>query len=241
MEDGRAYFFNLLAFPLELTLNGGAKRIISPLSDGEPFTAWFLTAPRTFADKPPDEFGKDNTLRFGPVGSSPASSTVKVDPEAWPVNAPVQVYLLANMVMLRAGAESGRSSASSSFNPGTATSRTRRAFFFNMTAQSLRLVLNDGAPVMLPAMPVAEPFTPPLAAFPRVDISIPSASAVFGIKNTVQYWLSGSSLAQAKRRVTIEVKLSDWALDNDLQIYLFQRLAIVRLGGKGEYENAHIG
>lgn len=239
MDDGRAYFFNLLTFPLEFTLNSGAKRIIPPLSDGEPFTAWFVTAPRTFeATRPPNAFGKSNALQFGPVGGSPGSSNVTVDPEAWPVNQPVQVYLLSNMVVLRAGTEIARASVSSSFNPGTATSRTRRAFFFNMTAQSLRLVLNNGAPVMLPTMPVAEPFTSPLAAFPRMDIPTPS---VFGIKNTVQYWLSGSSLAPAKREMTIEVKLSDWALDNDLQIYLFQRLAIIRLGGKAEYQNAHIG
>lgn len=242
MDYGRAYFFNLLTFPLELTLNSGAKRIIPPLSDGEPFTAWFLTAPRTFAaDKPPDELGKSNTLRFNPIGGSPASTSFSVDPEKWPVNQPVQVYLLANLVMVRAGEQSDRSSVSSSLNPGTATSMTRRAFFFNMTDQSLRLVLNDGAPVMLPALPVAEPFTPPLAAFPRVDTAKPAASAVFGITNSVQYWLAGSDLAPAKRRMTIEVKLADWALDNDLQVYLFQRLAVVRLGGKANSETASIG
>jgi hypothetical protein len=242
MDHGRAYFFNLLTFPLELTLNSGAKRIIPPLSDGEPFTAWFLTAPRTFAaDKPPDELGKQNTLRFGPVGGSPASSSFSVDPENWPVNQPVQVYLLADLVMVRAGAESNRPSVSSSFNPGTATSRTRRAFFFNMTGQSLRLVLNNGAPVMLPALPAAEPFTPPLTAFPRVDTASPAASAVFGITNSVQYWLAGSDLAPARRRMTIKVELAKWPLDNDLQVYLFQRLAVVRLGGNASSETASIG
>lgn len=244
MDDGRAYFFNLFTFPIELSLNGGAQRIIPPLSDGEPFTAWFLTAPRTFeSSRPPNEFAKSNQLQFRPVGSSgsPASCTLGVDPDVWPVNQPLQVYLLSNIVTLRAGTEIFRNSVSSSFNPGTATSRTRRAFFFNMTAQSLRLVLNGGAPAMLPAIPVAEPFTPPLAAFPRVDMASPSASAVFGIKNSVQYWLSGSSFPPARRSMTIEVKLSDWALDNDLQIYLFPRVAIIRLGGKAEYENASTG
>ncbi|AKQ68346.1 hypothetical protein A176_005258 [Myxococcus hansupus] len=242
MDYGRAYVYNLLTFPLELTLNGGARRVIPPLSDGEPFTPRLLTAPRSFEpSQPADLFGRQNVLRYGPVGGAAASVTLTVDPEVWPVNEPVQVYLLANLTVLRVGMDGQRATPTPAFSEGTATTKTQRAFFFNMTGQSLRLVLNDGTPVTLPAISGAEPFTPPLTPFPRVDVTQPSQQAVFGVTNSVQYWLAGSSLAAAKRRVTLQVKTSDWALANDVQVYLFQRSAVVRLGGKATYATTTVG
>ncbi|NPC49625.1 hypothetical protein D7X99_37030 [Corallococcus sp. AB032C] len=242
MDYSNAYFFNLLTFPLALQLNGGAEHVVPPLSDGEPFTARAITWPRTFeASQPKDLFGKQNVLKLGPRGGTSTSANLMVDPEVWPVNQPVQVYLLADLLVLRVGMDGQRVTMPSALVVPSEVSATRRAFFFNMTGQSLGLVLNGGPSVTVPAMPVAEPFTPPLVAFTRVDIAQPSGEAVFGITNVVQYALAGATATPARRKVTLQVKTSDWPLDKDVQVYLFQRSAVVRLGGKATYANATVG
>lgn len=249
IDYGSAYFFNMMPIDVTISLNGGEERLLRGISDSEPFDPSYCSFERSF-EVQNNVFARNNTIVYGRSNQKNEAS-LNVDPRKCSETSPdmvhlgitkdIRIYLFYDLVIMCYDGNGGRVTLLiSQIKQDLQASQNRIAYFYNLTDQSVLLILNgdEKNSQILSATSDAEPFTPCYVSFPRTEDDRPK-EASFGINNDIQYLLTSSAANDAKRvfslQITHEAPGDAWPLDKDIQIYLFNDSLLARMGGKTHY------
>lgn len=115
-------------------------------------------------------------------------------------------------------------------------------YFYNMTDQTLTVHLNDAVEgnLVIDAMKYipgdaqktsGQEYKISFKTVPRDSNPSPYQSAVFGVKNKIEFWLAKDKIDARVVNIDIDQDKPGYHLNLDLQIYVFYDILILRVEG----------